>query len=82
MAQVVSVVFNEWSLEKGVILDIGLSFLDRCTHLPTFRSSVHLEVEEKRSFGNKGKQRVVSARNISVGYRNERIRIEIPVWPE
>jgi hypothetical protein len=57
-AQVVSVVFNEWSHEKGVILDIGWSVLDRCTHPPTFQSSVHLEVEEKRSFGNRGKQRV------------------------
>ncbi|KAI9437821.1 hypothetical protein BJY52DRAFT_1325281 [Lactarius psammicola] len=57
-AQVVSVVFNEWSHEKGVILDIGWSFLDCCTHPPTFRSSVHLEVEEKRNLGNRGKQRV------------------------
>ncbi|KAF8274876.1 hypothetical protein EI94DRAFT_1711916 [Lactarius quietus] len=57
-AQIVSVVFNEWSHEKGVILDIGWSFLDRCTHPPTFRSTAHLEVEEKRSFGNRGKERV------------------------
>jgi len=57
-AQVVSVVFNEWSHEKGVILDVGWSLLDRCTHPPTFRSTVHLEVEERRGFGNRGKQRV------------------------
>ncbi|KAH9005310.1 hypothetical protein EDB86DRAFT_2882847 [Lactarius hatsudake] len=57
-AQVVSIVFNEWSHEKGVILDIGWSLLDRCTHPPTFQSSVHLEVEEKRTLGNRGKQRV------------------------
>lgn len=57
-AQVVSLVINEWSLEKGVILDMGWSVLDHCTHPPTFRSTIHLEVEEKRGFGNKGKRRV------------------------
>lgn len=80
-AQVVSVVFNEWSHEKGVILDVGWSFLDRCTHPPTFRSTVHLEVEEKRTFGNRGKQRVVSVRSFGgVGHRNECFHLGIPVW--
>jgi len=32
--------------------------MDCATHPPTFRTSVHLEVEDARNFGNKGKQRV------------------------
>jgi hypothetical protein len=58
-AQVVSLVFNEWSHEKGVILDIGWSSVTCGTHPPTFETSVHLEVEERQRFGNKGGQRAV-----------------------
>ncbi|KAI0256849.1 hypothetical protein BJV78DRAFT_1167398 [Lactifluus subvellereus] len=57
-AQVISLVFNEWTHEKGVFLDIGWSSMDCATRPPTFRTSVHLEVEDTRHFGNKGKQRV------------------------
>ncbi|KAI0006174.1 hypothetical protein BJV74DRAFT_802632 [Russula compacta] len=58
-AQVISLVFNEWSHEKGVILDIGWSLMTCGTHPPTFGTSVHLEIEERQHFGNRGKQRAV-----------------------
>lgn len=29
------------------------------THPPTFETSVHLEIEERQRFGNKGRQRAV-----------------------
>jgi hypothetical protein len=58
-AQVLSLVFNEWSHEKGVILDIGWSSITCGTQPPTFETSVHLEIEEKQRFGNKGRQRAV-----------------------
>ncbi|KAH9966817.1 hypothetical protein BC827DRAFT_1178574 [Russula dissimulans] len=56
-AQVISLVFNEWSHEKGVVLDVGWSLVTCGTHPPTFEASVHLEIEERKRFGNKGKQR-------------------------
>jgi hypothetical protein len=58
-AQVFSLVFNEWSHEKGVILDIGWSSITCGTQPPTFETSVHLETEERQRFGNKGRQRAV-----------------------
>ena len=58
-AQVLSLVFNEWSHEKGVILDIGWSSITCGTQPPTFETSVHLEIEERQRFGNKGRQRAV-----------------------
>lgn len=58
-AQVLSLVVNEWSHEKGVILDIGWSSITCGTQPPTFETSVHLEIEEKQRFGNKGRQRAV-----------------------
>jgi hypothetical protein len=42
-----------------VILDIGWSSITRGTNPPTFETSVHLEIEERRRFGNSGKQRAV-----------------------
>ena len=58
-AQVLSLVFNEWSHEKGVILDIGWSWISCDTQPPTFETSVHIEIEERQRFGNKGRQRAV-----------------------
>lgn len=58
-AQVFSLVFNEWSHENGVVLDIGWSSITCSTQPPTFETSVHLEVEERQRFGNKGRQRAV-----------------------
>ncbi|KAI9507364.1 hypothetical protein F5148DRAFT_120411 [Russula earlei] len=61
-AQLISLFFNEWSHEKGVLLDIGWSSMTCGTYPPTFGTSVHLEIEEKQRFGNRGKQRAVRAR--------------------
>jgi hypothetical protein len=58
-AQVLSLVFNEWSHEKGVMLDIGWSSITCGTQPPTFETSVHLDIEERQRFGNKGRQRAV-----------------------
>jgi hypothetical protein len=58
-AQVLSLVFNEWSHEKGVVLDIGWSSITCGTQPPTFETSVHLDIEERQRFGNKGRQRAV-----------------------
>jgi hypothetical protein len=58
-AQVISLVFNEWLHEKGVILDIGWSSITPGTYPPIFGTTVHLVIEERQRFGNRGKQRAV-----------------------
>ena len=79
-AQVVSLVFNEWSHEKGMILDIGWSSITCGTQPPTFESSVHLEIEERRRFGNKGRQRAVRISKASgVEDREQYARTGFPV---
>ncbi|KAI0273444.1 hypothetical protein BC834DRAFT_853839 [Gloeopeniophorella convolvens] len=57
-ARIISLAYNEWMHEKGALLDIGWSLLDQRTHPPTFNESVHLELDERRNLGNKGKRRV------------------------
>lgn len=45
-----------------MILDIGWSSTTCGTHPPIFGTTVHLEIEERQRFGNRGKQRTVSIR--------------------
>jgi len=40
-----------------VVLDIGWSSITCGTHPPTFGTTVHLEIEERQRFGNRGQQR-------------------------
>ena len=82
-AQVVSLVFNEWSHEKGVILDVGWSSITCGTHPPTFGTSVHLEIEEKQRFGNRGKRRAVSVfKGRVLQIADYTFDIGFPVWPD
>ena len=62
-----------------MILDVGWSSITR----GTFGTSVHLEIEEKQRFGNRGKRRAVSVfKRRVLEIADYTFDIGFPVWPD